>query len=108
MRSDPYPGVTIRVECVGHVEKRVGARLRALRVKQKDKRIIAESGKSDIGIGGAGKLSDRAINTIQNYYGMAIRQSNELYSMKKHHCSEPKTMDETEQYCPQGKYVVNK
>ena len=29
-------------------------------------------------------LTDKAINTLQNYYGMAIRQNkNDLYSMKK-------------------------
>ena len=84
MKSDPYPGVTIsKVECIGYVQKRVGARLRALRVEKKGKGIIAESNKSCIGIGGAGKLSDRAIDTLQNYYGMSIGQSNDLYSMKK-------------------------
>ena len=33
VKSEPYPGVTIaKVECVGHDQKRVGPRLRDLRV----------------------------------------------------------------------------
>ena len=53
--------------------------------------------------GGEGRLNDKTINTLQNYYGMAIRQNNE---MKKsvaavvHHCSEAKSMDERHQFCP--------
>ena len=56
--------------------------------------------------GGEGQLNDRTINTLQNYYRMAIHQNNELYQMKKsvaavvHHCSEAKSMDEQHQFCP--------
>lgn len=33
---------------------------------------------------GAGRLTDKAINTLQNYYGMAIRNNvGDLYGMKK-------------------------
>ena len=36
------------------------------------------------GISGKGRLTDKAVNTLQNYYGMAIRQNTgNLYTMKK-------------------------
>ena len=69
--------------------------------------------------GGAGRLNDKTINTLQNYYGMAIRQINEIYAMKKsvgavvHHCSAASTLDERHKYCPRSsdswcKYHVDK
>ena len=46
-------------------------------------------------IAGRGRLTDKCINTLQNYYGMAIRQNkDDLYGMKKavgailFHCSD--------------------
>ena len=48
------------------------------------------------------------MNTLQNYYGMAIRQNKgQLYQMKKaiaaliFHCSEAQTNDERHLWCPQ-------
>ena len=35
------------------------------------------------GILGKGRLTDRAINLLQNYFGMAIRQNSDVSSMKK-------------------------
>lgn len=59
--NNPYgPEVVIqKYECIGHVGKRMGARLRRLR-KEKN-------------LGGKGGLSDAFIKTIQSYYGNAIR-----------------------------------
>ena len=38
---DPYPGYNIiKSECVGHVQKRVGARLRALKASYKGKLLV--------------------------------------------------------------------
>ena len=35
-------------------------------------------------IPGRGRLTDKVINTMQNYYGMAIRQNtNDLFAMRK-------------------------
>ena len=35
-------------------------------------------------ISGIGRLTDKVINTMQNYYGMAIRQnSNDLFAMRE-------------------------
>ena len=50
----------MKKECVGHVQKRVGTNLRNL--KKEHKRI-----------GGKGKLTNSAIDKLQNYYGIAIR-----------------------------------
>ena len=90
--AKPYgDGVVIKKkECIGHVQKRVGSRCRTLRQSLKGTKLA--DGK---GIKGKGRLTDKAINTLQNYYGMAIRQNTQhLYGMKKaigavlHHCSD--------------------
>ena len=81
IESCPYgPDVIIeKLECVGHIQKRLGTRLRKLRSALKGK--VLSDGKS---IGGRGRLTDVAINTLQNYFGMAIRQNiGDLYGMKK-------------------------
>ncbi|GFV55866.1 uncharacterized protein TNCV_390271 [Trichonephila clavipes] len=51
-----------KYECIGHIQKRVGSKLRILKTKEK-------------GLGGKGKLSDSFIDKIQNYYGIAIRSN---------------------------------
>ena len=52
-------------------------------------------------------MTDKEINTLQNYYGMCIRQNKDnLYGMKKsiaaliHHCSENNDDDDRHKYCP--------
>ena len=68
-----------KLECVGHIQERLGTRLRTLRKNVKDK--ILSDGKK---ISDKGRLTDKAINTLQNYFGMAIRQNKgNLYAMKK-------------------------
>ncbi|GFX49304.1 CCHC-type domain-containing protein [Trichonephila clavipes] len=51
-----------KLECIGHVQKRVGERLRQLK-------------KTTKGLGGKIKLTDKLIDRIQNYYGIAIRNN---------------------------------
>ena len=59
------------MECVDHVQKRVGTRLRKLK---RDKK----------GLGGKGKLTNVIIDRLQNYYGIAVRSNvNSLEGMKK-------------------------
>ena len=100
--SDPYPGRTVqKLECVGHVQKRVGAGL--LNLTKVNKGI---SGRGD------GKLTRKVINTLQNYYGMAIRdvKNNDLIKMKMaiaavlHHCTQKEKDKEDKEdrhkYCP--------
>ena len=59
-----------KLECVGHVQKRCGTRLR--RLKQENRGLKLGDGK---GLSGAGRLTDKVIDTLQNYYGFAIRQN---------------------------------
>lgn len=64
---DPYDDVTVKKkECVGHVQKRMGTRLRKVK-------------KETIGLGGkgAGKLTDNLIKDLTVYYGLAIRQNSD-------------------------------
>ena len=70
--KDTYPSITVcKLECVGHVQKRVGSRLRNLK-------------KTIKGLGGKGKLTNVTIDRLQNYYGIAVRQNvNDLEGMKK-------------------------
>ncbi|KAK3776186.1 hypothetical protein RRG08_063729 [Elysia crispata] len=68
---DPYEGREIvKLECVGHVQKRVGSRLR--RLKNSNKSTKLADGK---GLTGKGRLTDKIIDTMQNFYGLAIRQN---------------------------------
>lgn len=86
----------VKQECIGHVQKRVGTRLRNLKAKQK-------------GIGGKGKLTDKFIDKIQNYYGIAIRSNvNDLQGMQSavfaafyHSCSGKDQPMHSQ--CPKGK-----
>ncbi|GFU90646.1 uncharacterized protein TNCV_2092431 [Trichonephila clavipes] len=78
--SKPYKDVNIdKLECVGHVEKRMGTRLRALKLKLKGKKL--EDKKS---LGGRNRLTDAEIDKLQRYYGLAIRNnSGNLSAMKQ-------------------------
>ncbi|GFS70674.1 uncharacterized protein NPIL_384761 [Nephila pilipes] len=51
-----------KLECIGYVQKRVGARLRKLKSKNKS-------------LSGKGKLTDSFIDRLQNYYGIAVRSN---------------------------------
>ncbi|GFX07947.1 uncharacterized protein TNCV_4162161 [Trichonephila clavipes] len=68
--SNPYgEDITVsKIECVGHVQKRMGTSLRKL--KQMSSEL--SDGKS---IGGKGRLTDRMIDLITTYYGNEIRQN---------------------------------
>ena len=104
--SNPYGDVVPeKLECVGHVQKRLGTRLRTLRNNTKGKAL--EDGKK---INGRGRLTDKAINTLQNYYGMAIRQNTKsLYGMKKavgavlYHCCDIENPGVRHKFCPREK-----
>ena len=89
-----------KAECIGHIQKRVGTRLRNL--KKSSKKILSDGKK----LGGAGRLTENVINTLQNYYGKAIRQNiGNLYAMKKSvaavlfHCSESYDSETRHQFC---------
>ena len=64
------PKVVSKKECIGHVQKRVGTRLRNL--KKTEKGLIKLG------------LTDKIIDRLQNYYGIAIRSNvGDLDTMKK-------------------------
>ncbi|GFW93190.1 uncharacterized protein TNCV_3333501 [Trichonephila clavipes] len=72
-RTAPYS--IEKVECVGHIQKRMGARLRKLKTMNRGKKL--SDGKS---ISGKNRLTDKFIDTITTYYGNAIRQNNRSVS----------------------------
>ena len=80
VKNDPYPGTVVeKLECVGHIQKRVGNRL--LNLRNTMKTPLAD-GKT---LRGRGHLTDKIINKLQNYYGLALRQSTgtTVYQLKK-------------------------
>ena len=111
--SNPYKEYDvniIKLECVGHVQKRLGTQLR---------NKVKEYKGTKSPISGKGKLTEKIINSMQNFYGLAIRQNCEsLYLMKKAvgailwHCTkfdhEDDERDEIEieeyrhRFCPPG------
>lgn len=80
VEAKPYgPDFNIeKLECVGHIQKRMGSRLRKLKQKMGKEKL--EDGKT---LGGRGRLTFAAISEIQNYYGLAIRRNvHSLEAMK--------------------------
>ncbi|GFT23876.1 uncharacterized protein TNCV_3207391 [Trichonephila clavipes] len=68
-----------KIECVGHVQKRMGTRLRKLKLVYSKKKL--SDGKT---IGGKGRLTDSLIDKIAHYYGNAIRcNSTSVKEMRK-------------------------
>lgn len=111
--SKPYGDdlVPVKLECVGHVQKRLGTRLRNLRTKLKAKDL--SDGKK---IQGKGRLTDKIVNKMQNYFGIAIRNNSAiawdndrdkaLYAMKKGvlavlwHCTDFSETADRHKFCP--------
>ena len=109
--SKAYPGVVqaqpygpekipVKGECIGHIQKRVGSRLRTF--KKTFKETLPDGKK----IGGAGRLTEKFINKVQNYYGIAIRQNTDsLVKMRKavgavlYHSSEAGSLEARHQFC---------
>ncbi|KAJ8936817.1 hypothetical protein NQ318_015284 [Aromia moschata] len=86
--------VVKKSECIGHVQKRMGTRLRNVKKQQK--------------IGGKGKLTDALIKKLSTYYGLAIRRNtHSVEEMKKailatyfHLCSTDDNPNHS--FCPDG------
>ena len=104
-----------KLDCIGHVQKRMGKHLLKLKALNKSK---LSDGKS---IGGKGRLTEGKIKQLQKYYGLAIRQNTSTkpnptqaeidvaaYTMKKniiailHHSVHLKDTSKQHRYCPQG------
>ncbi len=70
-----YPGKQIqKLECVGHIQKRMGRKLNNLVLECKKRTYQDENGKKSKGIGGKNKLTKKEIYRIQGHYGAAIRK----------------------------------
>ena len=104
VRSDPYGDVEVqKIECVGHIQKRMGGRLRK---KKRDLRNTKLSdGKT---IGGRNRLTDNLIDMFQRYYGKALRENKgNIDGMERavkaiwHHYASTKDK-QMHQYCPEG------
>ncbi|GFS69307.1 uncharacterized protein TNCV_4011221 [Trichonephila clavipes] len=66
--GDEFP--VEKLECIGHVQKRMGARLRALKNNLKSTKLSDNKP-----ISGRGRLTDAEILLLQKYYGLAIRRN---------------------------------
>ena len=95
-----YP--VAKIDCVGHVQKRLGTRLHNLVKKEK----FADGSR----LGGKGKLTKGRIDNMQNYFGQAIRShSHDLEGMQMavkailYHSVDSENREEQHQYCPKGK-----
>ena len=104
-----------KLDCIGHIQKRMGKRLMNLKSVTKGK---LGDGKF---IGGKGRLTDVMIKKIQRYYGLAIRQNvvktanpsekekeTSIYQMKKNimailsHIIARDDLKQQHRYCPVG------
>ena len=59
-----------KMDCVGHVQKRMGTALWNFKVQHRGQKL--SDGKT---IGEAGRPTDSCINSLENYYGDAIRRN---------------------------------
>lgn len=82
VKAKPYgENFTInKKECVGHVQKRMGARLRDIvnkTVEEKEVKTGKNAGKKRRSkmLGGKGKLTAKVIDNLSRYYGLAIRNN---------------------------------
>ena len=82
--KNSYDDITVeKGECIGHVQKRVGKGLRELAKKHTKNCNPLSDGK---GLGGKGRLTSDAIDSMQTWYGRVIRKTvknNELSDAQK-------------------------
>ncbi|XP_013398023.2 uncharacterized protein LOC106164605 [Lingula anatina] len=101
-REQPYgPEVAlVKEECVGHVQKRMGSRLRRLVTSTKGMKL--SDGK---GLQGTGRLTMARIDSMQTFYGLAIRRNlQNLEGMVRETRAIPMHYSEEADHslCPQG------
>lgn len=92
-----------KLECVGHVQKRLGKQLLNLKTSMKGKKLQDHKTLS-----GKGHLTKARIDSWQNYYGSAIRNNigdlkgmqNAIWAILYHDASSDKKPQH--QYCPVG------
>ena len=102
-KLDIYPQKQVKkLECVGHIQKRLGSRMRKLKSTKKGPFSDRKT------LGGKGSLTNKMINKLQNYFGIAIRQcaGKTVFEIKRatrtvlFHCSEISNLDTKYQMCP--------
>ena len=111
-----YGEITVeKLDCVGHVQKRMGKHLLNLKARTKGKLADGQP------IGGRGRLTEGKIKQLQKYYGLAIRQNTikksnpterevdvAVYAMKKniiatlHHSVKSQDPAKQHRFCPPG------
>jgi hypothetical protein len=111
-KADPYKGrVEVKkLECINHVAKRMGTRLRNL-----VSRFRVQKCKDGKPLGGKGRMTDKLINKLQGYYGQAFREAvafkgtqeqkyqhlhKTIWRAYYHHCSTDQNPHHT--FCPEG------
>lgn len=75
----PYSDISVsKLECVGHIQKRMGSRLRTLKNKLKGKKLS-----DGLTLGGKNRVTYASIDTLQSYYGQAIRKNTSILKKMK-------------------------
>ena len=107
VKAEPNKQI-VKGECVGHAHKRIGGRLRKFK-KVRGNELVADNNKLD----GVGRLNDKWINKLQNYYGLAIHQNTDsLILMRKavgavlYHCGEATSSEARHMFCHKLKSLV--
>ena len=98
--------VIMKEDCIGHIQKRMGNNLRTYKNNAKGSKLA-----DGCSVGGRGRLTDVTIDSLQNYYGYAIRaNSNNLQKMQDavwaiyYHTilGQKETLAVQHKYCPKG------
>lgn len=104
----PYDDANVvKEECINHISKRLGTRLRKLREETREE---TSSGRKRTTIGGKNKLTDKVIDKLTFYYGQAIRRNigGSIDAVQKdilasyYHCTSTDSSPQ-HQHCPAGR-----
>ena len=104
--GDEYP--IVKEDCIGHIQKRMGSSIRSYKNKRRGFKLS-----DGIAVGGSGRLTDAVADSMQNYYGSAIRNhvgdldamKNAIWAIFHHMIKGPpnESLHIQHQYCPTGK-----
>ncbi|CAD6210331.1 GSCOCG00012780001-RA-CDS, partial [Cotesia congregata] len=85
LKAQPYGEdfVINKKECVGHVQKRMGTRLRELVKKTTEEKVVKGKKTQKKTLSGKGKLTSKLIDKLTVYYGLAIRRNCESVEKMK-------------------------
>ena len=96
----------MKEECVGHVQKCMRTRLRTYKKNMRGLKL--DDGKS---VGGGGRLTDKCIDKMQNFYGQCMRNNvghkeqmnNDIWAIFKHMIIEDdNSLEEQHSFYPRG------